>query len=106
MCLDPLRNKLSFHFDREELLQGIDSLGDGPFTLMRGLGTTNAEFHYELADDAALSYLVHLEEFEDLKERIEEVIGPTTEFLVAFLVASDDLVGEIANAWGMEIEDA
>lgn len=100
-----IRNKMSFHFDKEELVQGIKSLPKDDFILVRGLGRSVAETHYEFADDAALSYLVHLETFEDLEERMVGVIGDVTDYLLEFMKRSDRFIAEAALHWGLSIRE-
>jgi hypothetical protein len=73
--LGAIRDKFTFHFDRAELKKGINALPHDPFVVVHGYRRTSAEFYYELADSAALAYLIDLHEYENLADRFDRVIG-------------------------------
>jgi hypothetical protein len=102
--LDAARNHFAFHFDRDELRAGIEAIHQPRFVLVHGYRKTQGEGYYELADMAAISYLVELHDYEDLKSRIEEIIGRTTGLLVEFFGAAENLIAEAAVEAGLELE--
>lgn len=103
--LRTIRDKFTFHFERAEMKKGINALPHDRFVVMHGYKRTSAELYYELADLAALAYLIDLHEYEDLADRFDRVIGRTTEYLVEFLTVADRIIGHALKAHGVEITE-
>lgn len=98
------RNRLAFHFDAEQLRSGIRAIESDQFVLVHGYKKTQGECYYELADVAALSFLVELHDYEDLEKRLKDVIGPATSVMIEFIEAAEVLIAQAMTSHGLVLE--
>ncbi|SRR6266700_318258 len=103
--LNPLRNKLVFHFDEVEVKSQLAKNAFTPVFAI-GEGDTNADVYLEIADACTLGTFSGLRLSEpNAKEQFSELAKRVTDLAIRFMDAADDFINKMLLSDGWELEE-
>lgn len=93
--LKKVRNQVSFHFGSEAINNTLKKLDLKEFVFVSGFDDTSNELHYELADLAAINYIIG----DNCKEKDEEayfssLVADVADMAIRFIKESEQLIGD------------
>jgi hypothetical protein len=103
--LDPIRNSAVFHFDSAVMPEALHDIDWQTHKFACGLGPEAGNVYYELADAAALHFVVRRgDDTRDYERFARDVLLPTTEAAIKFAKAADHLIAEVVRSLGVRVE--
>lgn len=99
--LDTLRNQFVFHFDKDIIPETLKDFVLPEYIFAISNGLKRKDIYYNLADEIVLDYLLRdIKDDQEKAKRFKEIIKQTTELMVSFSKATDDLIQEVLIEMG------
>src|SRR5579864_3124238 len=103
--LSPIRNRLVFHFDTDEIGQQLAKLELDEPVFVSAMGSTNEQTYYELADVCAMSTFSGsaFPKTDMSTQALEQLIEKTTELTLQFLTTAELFIVEVLTKSGWKM---
>ena len=99
--LEQARNRLVFHLDAEVVETSLAALNVVPITLASGIGETQGESYYDLADVVMMHYLIGRPDNDhELKAALTSVLNKAATIAKRFDEAAENLIARVLKDLG------